>query len=64
MKKIETLNKYNHLDNNILDYAQLIHKEILDKISEGKDLHYFEKQASEIIEIINTIKRNRIFKIY
>jgi len=40
----------------------LFSKNILNLIASGKDIHYFEKLSNKIIEKIDKIKKERLFK--
>ena len=51
-----------NLSNNNLDLLKIKGKKFLDRIASGKDLHYFEKRISEIIDVIYLIKEERLSK--
>ena len=49
-----------NLSNNNLDLLLLKIKEFPDEIAIGRDLHYFEKKISQIIDVIHVIKVERL----
>ncbi len=49
-----------NLSNDNLDLLMLKGKEFLDRSASGKNLHYFEKRISEIIDVIYMIKEERL----
>jgi hypothetical protein len=61
MKTLLDQENLENLSNNQLDLMQITCFKILEKISSGKDLHYFEKKASKLIGKINKIKAKRLF---
>jgi hypothetical protein len=58
---IFALDTLNELSNDKLDLIYLFCFKVLEKIGLGKNLNYFEKKASNIIERINNIKAKRLF---
>ncbi len=57
--------EFRRLDNSFLDFIMIEGKKLLDAIETGerKELHYFEKSISEIIEIIYQVKEEKLFKV-
>ena len=49
-----------NLSNNNLDLLMVKIKEFPDEITIGRDLHYFEKRISQIIDVIYMIKVERL----
>ena len=49
-----------NLSNNNLDLLLVKIKEFPDQIAIGRDLHYFEKRISQIIDVIYFIKVERL----
>jgi len=62
----EDLKKLNHdlkhLDYKSLDVILIVFKKFLNAIAKGRDLHFFERIMSEVVEIIYKIKEERLLK--
>lgn len=62
----EDLKKLNHdlrdLDDKSLDVVLIVCKKFLNAIAKGRDLHFFERIMSEVMEIIYKIKEERLKK--